>query len=458
MLTKKTRCTELGRTEPPRDFTPDRRIARGCAQAFGGALLLGALFLGTQLLVGGAARASGSQSGEAPLDSLLAAAMRDNPRILAARASYSAAMARVSPAGALPDPMLMFTAEGAPIATPSPTNAEIGKVALTQMIPFPGKQGLMRAGMAEEAEMARAQVERTRLEVATDLHVAYYEIDRIHRSIDLLDQTRTTLLMLADIARARYATGTAPQMDLLKASVEAAQEGNKLAILRAQLPASVARLNAILGRSPDAPLARPELPETPLAIPAAEALEQRAVELQPMLKMRESGVRKSGYDLRLAKREGLPDFTLGVEYMNMREMPDAWTAMAGVTLPIWRRNKVGPNIRSAEQSLAAARADRSQAENDIRFMVRDAYAMTVAAQGTVELYRASVLPMADASFASSKAAYETGRTGFLDLLDAERMLLDSRMEYLDAMADYMTSRAALGLAIGDPEMLGVKDE
>jgi outer membrane protein, heavy metal efflux system len=440
------------RDEPGRDSRLEGQTPRMCVH------LIGVTIVTVALLMGVPARPAVGQSGEASLDSLLAVAMRDNPRILAARAAYSAARERVSPAGALPDPMLMFTAEGAPITTPSPTNAPTGKVALTQMFPFPGKQGLMKAGMAEEAGMARAQVDRTRLEVASDLHAAYYELDRLYRSIDLLDQTRTTMEMLADIARSRYATGTAQQMDLLKASVEAAQEGNKLAILRAQLPAAAARLNAILGRPSDAPLARPALADTSLAVPDAEALERRAEELQPMLKMRDGGVRKSGYDLRLAKRERLPDFTLGVEYMNMRDMPDAWTAMAGLTLPIWRGNKSGPNIRSAEQSLTAARADRLQAENEVRFMVRDAYAMTVAARGTVELYRASVLPMAEASFASSKAAYETGRTGFLDLLDAERMLLDSRMEYLDAMAEYMTSRAALGLAVGDPEMLGVKDE
>jgi outer membrane protein, heavy metal efflux system len=403
------------------------------------------------------AAAQTGDPGSAMLGSLLDAAMRDSPRIRAAEAAYAAAKERVSPAGALPDPMLMFTAEGTPLTTPSPTNAAMGKVALTQMFPFPGKQGLMRSSMAEEAAMGRSRLDRTRLEVASDLHAAFFELDRIYQSIDLLEQTRTTMQIFAGIARTRYETGSAQQMDMLKATVELAQESNKLATLRTQLPAAVARVNSILGRAPDAPLGRPVLPDT-TAIEAAGVLEQRAVELQPMLKMKANGVRKSEFDLRLARREGLPDFTLGVEYMSEKEMPDSWTGMAGLTLPIWRGNKLGPNRRGAEQTLAAAQAERAQTENEVRFMVRETCAMVASARAMTHLYRDSILPQAEASLASSKAAYETNRAGFLDLLDAQRMLLDSRMGYLDATADYLKGRAALGLAVGDPEMLGVKYE
>jgi outer membrane protein, heavy metal efflux system len=393
-----------------------------------------------------------------PVDSLLAAAMRDNPRIRAAAAAYSAAEERVSPAGALPDPMLMFSAENAPVSDPSPRNATTGKFTLTQMFPFPGKQGLMKSGMAAEAEMSRAQFDRTRLEVASDLHAAVADLYRLNESIDLLERSRTAMEMFTQTARTKYTTGSVPQTDLLKAMVELAKESNMLLTLRAQLPAAVARVNAILDRPPESPIGRPSPADTTMGDEDARALEQRAIEMQPMLKMRGSAVHKSELDLRLARKEGLPDFTLGVEYMNEKEMPDTWTAMAGLTLPIWRGNKVGPLRRGAEQELTASRAEQEREENQTRFMVRDAYAMAVAARAMARLYRESVLPQAEASLASSKSAYETGRSGFLDLLDAQRMLLESRIGYQDAIAELTKSRAALGLAVGDPKMLGVEYE
>lgn len=402
--------------------------------------------------------AAGGAASPTSLQSLLDAAMRENPGLRAAEASYAAARERVSPAGALPDPMVMFSAEGTPIRTPSPTNAEMGKITLTQMIHFPGKRGLMRSAMAEEAEMARAQLERRRLEVAADLHGAYYDLGRIHESIDLLLEARATMEMFASIARARYATGSAQQMDMLKASVELAQESSKLAIMRAELPAAIARVNIIVGRSPDAPIDRPVLPDSIPDLPAIDLLEARTTELQPMLKMKDREVRRSDFALRLARRERFPDFTVGVEYMNVKEMPDSWMGMAGINLPIWRGSKLGPNRRSAEQALAAARAGRSQTENEVRLMTRESLAMAVAARETLSLYRDSVLPQAEASLASSKAAYETGRAGFLDLLEAQRMLLDSRMGFAEAKAEYLKGRATLGLAVGDPEMLGVSHE
>jgi outer membrane protein TolC len=91
-------------------------------------------------------------------------------------------------------------------------------------------------------------------------------------------------------------------------------------------------------------------------------------------------------------------------------------------------------------------------------MVRDAYTMASTSKTLVELYRDSVLPQAQQSLASARAAYETDRVGFLELLDAQRSLLDFRLEYQDALAMYLKSLADLGVAVGDFAMLGVSHE
>jgi outer membrane protein TolC len=394
----------------------------------------------------------------ANLDSLLAIAFRVNPKLLAIEAAHRAALERIPRAGALPDPMLSFSAEGAPLTDPSPTEAMEKKIMLSQMFPFPGKQGLMKSAMATEAEMARAQFDRARLDVAADLHKAFYDLHLLYESIDVLEESRGTVQTFADIARTKYEVGTAEQQDVLKAMVELAQENNRLVILRERIPAAVARINAILDRPSQEPLGRPALPDPTMQLPEPGVLERKALELQPMLKMKEWAVAKSEYDLRLARKEALPDFTVGVEYMGLREAADAWTLMLGLTLPVWRGNKVAPLRREAEQSLRSTRSDRDQTQNEVVFMVRDAYTMASTSKTLVELYRDSVLPQAQQSLASARAAYETDRVGFLELLDAQRSLLDFRLEYQDALAMYLKSLADLGVAVGDFAMLGVSHE
>ncbi|MBM3287956.1 MAG: TolC family protein, partial [Candidatus Eisenbacteria bacterium] len=342
------------------------------------------------------------------LDSLVAVALDENPRVEAARASHGAALARVPRAGALPDPMLMAAADGAPVKNPSPAEAEMGRFTLTQMLPFPGKLGLMRKGMAHEAEAAGSRAARVRLEVAYEVHSAYYDLHLIHESIGVLERSVASLETLLPVVRDRYRTGLATQADLLRVRVELADQQTNLSTLRLSIQAAEARLNAALGRPPGSALARPSLPDTVLPSIAIPEIDQAVLDRQPMLKVERSMEEKARADLALARREGLPDFTLGIEYMNRRDMDDAWTGMFGLTLPIWRWNKVGPQRREAEARLMAAAAERRRVLNESISLAREAYAMAITSRDRVRVYEKEILPDAEMALASSLASYPTG--------------------------------------------------
>jgi cobalt-zinc-cadmium efflux system outer membrane protein len=144
--------------------------------------------------------------------------------------------------------------------------------------------------------------------------------------------------------------------------------------------------------------------------------------------------------------------------MAERDMEDAVTWMAGINLPIWRRSRVASAKREADQALAAARADRLQTGNEAAFMVRDAYTMATTMRSQVALYRDAVLPQAEQALGSTRATYETNGTEFMMYLDTQRSLLQARLMYVEALAEFMKARAELGLAVGEPTLLGVKDE
>jgi outer membrane protein TolC len=391
------------------------------------------------------------------LDSLTAIALRENPRLEALDAAYRGARAQIGPAGALPDPMLTYRFEGAPLGNPSPAQAMENRVELEQMLPFPGKQGLMKSMAAEEAAMAGAQLAQARLEVAADLHRAYYDLDLARASIAILEENVATLAAMAENARTRYEVGRGMQSDMLKARVEKAMEEARLAELRQRLPAALARVNAILNRAPG------ELLEIPLpdslgpneSVPAdSAALEEVALRAQPMVRMRARAVTRSEFGLRLARREGLPDFIVGAGYMGMKDAPDAWMGMLGVTLPIWRGNKVGPRREAAEEARRQALAELQQTRNDTRRMLREAWAMVGAARAMLRLYQDAVVPQAELSWSSSQTAYQTGALGFLDLLDAQRTQLQARLGYREALAEYRRNLVDLWLAAGDARRLG----
>jgi cobalt-zinc-cadmium efflux system outer membrane protein len=60
----------------------------------------------------------------------------------------------------------------------------------------------------------------------------------------------------------------------------------------------------------------------------------------------------------------------------------------------------------------------------------------------------TVIPLADESFAAARAAYAAGDGSFLDLLDAERSLLDARLERLRLGREYRIAIADLERTLG----------
>src|SRR5687768_8105935 len=81
---------------------------------------------------------------EQSLEALLTAAEVGNPRIAAARHTARAAAARVSQAGALPDPMLGVGLMNVPLRDPGLRNDEMtmAQVRAEAVLPWPSKLGL----------------------------------------------------------------------------------------------------------------------------------------------------------------------------------------------------------------------------------------------------------------------------------------------------------------------------
>ncbi|HMB71496.1 MAG TPA: TolC family protein, partial [bacterium] len=118
--------------------------------------------------------------------------------------------------------------------------------------------------------------------------------------------------------------------------------------------------------------------------------------------------------------------------------------------PIFR-GKYSGAIREAEERLAAARWRQSGEEDDLTAQAEAILFEWRDADRRAELYGGALLPKARESLAATSAAYRTGDGGFLDLIDAQRTLLDLELENERAAIDRGRSAARLATLIGtDP--------
>jgi outer membrane protein TolC len=159
---------------------------------------------------------------------------------------------------------------------------------------------------------------------------------------------------------------------------------------------------------------------------------------------------------RLAGKESYPDFVVGVGYINIGEAidpdmtdsgKDAWTATVGITLPIWfGANK--SRKQEAEAQYRYAQFRHADAVNRLRAITEKLVFEYEDALRKTRLYRDGLVPKAEQSLNANYTAYQAGETDFLNLLDAQRQLLEFRLQFERARSNLAIRRAELEMISG----------
>jgi len=126
--------------------------------------------------------------------------------------------------------------------------------------------------------------------------------------------------------------------------------------------------------------------------------------------------------------------------------PVMWMPSFGFTLPIWR-DKIAAEIARAGARAGAARARLNAEALDLAVRFAEVAFAWREADRNVRLFGERLIPKAEAALASARAGYEGGIAGFLDLLEAERTLLEFRIGHARAIGARETRFAELSIAI-----------
>jgi outer membrane protein TolC len=376
------------------------------------------------------------------LSDYLRLARATNASLKAASTRARAAQERVGVARGYPDPTLLYGY----YVTPDAIRGR-QEFRLQQEIPFFGKRGLRGEVAARQAGMASRMADAMVLEVDFEVKMVFYQYVGLTETARVLENEADLLRRMRDIARVRYSSGSAEQQEVLKIEVALSRVADEKTLNDREIAAARARLNELIARDASSPLPAPAWSIPDVSAIDRVALADSALARRPEIAGAREEIAMAGASRRLAKREYIPDFMLGVNYEFGAQVEDWWELMAGVNLPIWI-GKRRAMVREAEAMQESA-GYRLQ-EETLRTLreVETATARARAARERFERYRTTILPQAEAAFASSEASYRTGRVDFLDYLDSERMLLEMRKDYAMVKADLGMQLAALERAIG----------
>jgi len=392
-------------------------------------------------------------------DSLVARALAMNPSIRVAEARLAAARARIGPAGAWPDPMLMAGIQNFPL---SASNASAGMssgtepmtmkmLGVSQTIPYPGKTSLASRVARAEAEGAEARSAMARREVRREVLDAYYDLVTARMLLGIVERQRQLAEGILPATEARYVAGGGAQSDVLKARTELSllvQERNTAV---QEERAALARLNAVLDQASTTSITADSLRQQLVSIPALpplDSIEALATRTNPRLLERRAVIAMQGAQSELARRAYLPDFDVSLQYGQRDRLPDMITATISVPIPVQRGRKQSAEARAARFDLNAAEAELRAEENAIRSDVARVYSVIERHRANLALLDRAILPQARATFASASATYQSGRSELLEVLDALRAVFAIETMRVRTLADYAKSLAELETLVG----------
>jgi outer membrane protein TolC len=208
----------------------------------------------------------------------------------------------------------------------------------------------------------------------------------------------------------------------------------------------MARFRAALGLRPED--LDPAFPKgftpTPLSL-TPEQLWEVALTRNPRLRQMEAEIRMAESGIRLAHLSRLPDFSAGIE-ADVKASPIMWRPSLGVTLPIWR-DKIAAELAAAQAREQAVRERLSAEQIELAVEFADRSYMYREASRNLEWIFQQMLPKSLHAVEVARSAYASAVAGFLDLLEAQRTLLEIRLAEIDASSQRESALAELSLLI-----------
>jgi outer membrane protein TolC len=378
-------------------------------------------------------------------------ALAENPEIAVAARRVAIAEAHVPAAGSLDDPIAMYRGWGVPLEKPWDYNAAQNMFSVSQTLPGAGKRGL-RASVAEsDVDVAKAQLEQVRLEVRVRVHKAFDDLLLAQDELRIHDQHVDIARQAIEAARIKYAVGKVSQQDILKAQVTLTGLAEHMIRFDRDADLARARLNTLLGRDPAAPLNVQGDYAVLVALPAAQTLEDLALQSRPDLVAAREAAERSHKEQALAKRAFLPDFTISAGYMLMQpsqNMRNAYMVEGSMNLPWLNHRKHDAEIREATATATEQDAELAELRNSAFGQIQEVLVEARAAQQLAHMYHDQLRPQAETTLQASVIAYENDKTDFLDLLDSQMTVVDVDLDWFQAVADFDSRLADLELATG----------
>ena len=374
------------------------------------------------------------------LDAAIQKALANSPRLKASEAAALASKGERRQAGLWVNPEASVGAEnvGGKGQYRGIDSAEI-TYGVSQLIEIGGKRSA-RVNVAEQGmTLASFDYQAARLDLIRDVQLAYADAIAAQEQVEITNEQQSLAKEVLDVVNQRV--GAAREPLIQKSKAEVTLSSSIIAHDKAERALVTAKQNlaALWGDG----IENYDLDNAAfftIADPMPLIGTPDVLKKNPDFARFDAELAKSRAALDLEKANAVPDPRLNAGIRDIRVSNDR-AFVVGISLPIPVLNRNQGNIEKAYQEISRTESTKNVTALNLSAELTRAQADLETSYHQAITLKDTILPAAGKAFKLARQGYGAGKFSYLEVLDAQRTLYDTRAQYHDALRDYHRSRA-----------------
>lgn len=250
------------------------------------------------------------------------------------------------------------------------------------------------------------------------------------------------------VVEARVKAGKASPLEVARARLQFDEVRLETARARDQRRNAMSQLLAVIG--PQASADELELSGDAASLPALPGVTEllRRLDSAAPMRLAQIEIERQEAAIAVEKSRRIADLTVSLGSQYSREDRERVNLLGlSMPLPLFDRNQ--GNVLAASRRAEQARDLRNAAQLRLRSEVQQAHQQWRTAQGAIRSFEDGLLGAADQALESTTRGFQMGKFAFIDVLDAQRTLIDVRSRYLLALDEALAAWVRLERIYGD---------
>ncbi|MEO0231035.1 MAG: TolC family protein [candidate division WOR-3 bacterium] len=351
--------------------------------------------------------------------------LKKNPEIISSYEKLKEKGSRILPSFIPPNPRItlreMFMEEN---------------ISIMEEIPIPTKlitEGLMAK---DEYKMEFYLYKAKILEIIREVKENFYEYYFINKKIEITKKQIEIFKKMKEISERRYESGLSSLFDPLKSQIELEKMKNELSLLESEKTKIRENLKKLLNIE--------EIPEITEEVEFEEikidedSLIKVLYEKNPLLKAMEYSVRAKNKEKILTYQNLIPDPMPEVLYNT--KTGEKKIALS-FEIPLFFREFY--EIKEKKAKLKSSKWELLNTKLELKKELSSLISLYKSKLERLKIFKDKILPKAEESFISAEAGYISGKLDFLFYLESEKMLYESKIDYLMILTELLKIKSKI---------------